>query len=105
MTKIKRFLSTLLRDLFQDGKRQDIPSDIDIVDISHSSSRQSAEFVMRTPTCISGFKFMVTKDKSCDGNCLVDEEMIQSNDIVAVMIDTGRSTFIFCYMNYLNLKT
>ena len=97
----------MLRALFQDGKHQDIPSDIDIVDISHSSSRQSVEVVMRTPICISGFKFMVTRDNSCDGNCLVDEEMIQSNDTVAVMIDTGmgRSTFIFCYMNYLNLKT
>ena len=94
-----------MRALFQDGGHQDIPSDIDIVEISHSSSRQSVEVVMKTPICTSGFKFMVTRDKSCDGNCLVDEEMIQSNDIVAVMIDTGRSTFIFCYMNYLNLKT
>ena len=98
-------LCTLLRDLFQNERLQDIPSDIDIVNISHSSSRQSVEVVMRTPICISGFKFMVTRDKSCDGNCLVDEEMIQSNDTVAVVIDTGRSTFIFCYMNYLNLKT
>lgn len=86
-------LCTLLRDLFQNEKLQDIPSDIAIVDISHSSSRQSVEVVMRTPICISGFKFKVTKAKSCDGNCLVDEEMIESND--KVVIDRGRSTFIF----------